>query len=416
MAYSINGGEAVVESVVLSNTLENGAVIEHTFSQSEDFRNAGRYEIAAYTIFPSDLIPTNDIILVNVDHFGSPLLDIGQGQDTIVTLEPITLAASTGYPSYLWQDGSTEEEYYIPNPSEGLYVVSVTAENECVTRDSVYVAYDLPDIALTQILSPVSSCYLDDDLQPSLEILNHGYYRISSEDTLILTYSVDGGSSVLEKVFLESNLNPGQSTILTFDAPYDFSGASSFQFQASVLWTRDGNRSNNVLLSDVELWDLPVAEIAGGEDTLLSGLPVTLDAGSGFSSYLWQDNFTSSSYEVTEPGLYWVEVTNIYGCADRDSVYLGYQTAIQEDIVLLDRVRIYPNPAHEVLNVVFNLDHEEDVILELYTITNSLIYREDFRRVMQNKTRIDVQDLAPGSYVLRIMSGDQLKSLPVIIR
>jgi hypothetical protein len=111
-----------------------------------------------------------------------------------------------------------------------------------------------------------------------------------------------------------------------------------------------------------------------------------------------------------------VEVTNIYGCADRDSVYVGYPTAIQEDIVLLDRVRIYPNPAHEVLNVVFNLDQEEDMILELYTITNSLVYREDFRRVMQNEIRIVVQDLAPGSYVLRIIAGDQLKSLPVIIR
>jgi hypothetical protein len=416
VAYSINGGEAVVESVVLESTLENGSVHMHTFTRAEDFRSPGRYEIVAYTIYASDLIPANDIVLVNVDHFGSPVIDIGQGKDSILVFEPITLSATSGYPSYLWQDGSTGEDFFIENPSEGLYAVGVTGDNECVTIDSVYVAYDRPDIELSQIVSPVSSCQLAQDLQPSIEIMNRGFYRISTADTITITYSVDGGSSVIEQHHLESDLQPGQSVVLTFGSAYDFSGTGLYHLQASVIWSRDEDRSNNVLINEVNVWDPPVVQIAGGEDTLISELPVTLDAGLGYTTYIWQDKSTNSSYEVTEEGLYWVAVTNVYGCADQDSVYVGTSTATGEDFILQDQISIYPNPAHEVLNVAFNLEQEQDVILELYNVTNSLVYRVDLRRVMLNETRIDVQDLAPGAYFLRIIAGDQLKSLPVIIR
>ena len=243
VAYSINGDEAVVESLVLENTLENGSVVEHIFKSAEDFRTPGRYEIAAYTIYASDLIPTNDIVLVNVDHFGSPIIDIGEGTDSILTFEPITLTANPGYPSYLWQDRSSESDYQIPNPSEGMYVVSVTAENECVTTDSVYVAYDRPDIRLSQIVSPVSSCLLDQNHSPSIEISNNGFYRISSSDTLTISYSVDGGGSVLERAQLDADLDPGQSVVLTFASGYDFSGIGTYQLQTNVIWGK-GYRSH----------------------------------------------------------------------------------------------------------------------------------------------------------------------------
>jgi len=262
VAYSINGGEAVMENLVLENTLENGSVVEHIFKSAEDFRAPGRYEIAAYTIYASDLIPTNDIVLVNVDHFGSPIIDIGEGKDTILTFEPITLTANSAYPSYLWQDGSSGSDYHIPNPSEGTYVVRVTAENECVTTDSVYVAYDRPDILLSQIVSPVSSCQLDQNHAPSIEISNNGFYRISSRDTLTISYSVDEGSSVLENAQLDEDLDPGQSVVLTFASGYDFSGIGTYQLQTNVIWGKDTDLTNNMILSTVQVWDPPVVEIA----------------------------------------------------------------------------------------------------------------------------------------------------------
>ncbi len=60
-----------------------------------------------------------------------------------------------------------------------------------------------------------------------------------------------------------------------------------------------------------------------GEDmSVCQGGEALLDAGSGFASYLWSNGQTGQSITVTEGGLYWVEVTNDFGCARRDSVTL----------------------------------------------------------------------------------------------
>ncbi|MEN8201787.1 MAG: T9SS type A sorting domain-containing protein [Bacteroidota bacterium] len=415
VAYSINGREAVVEPVVLNETFENGAVIEHIFSTTEDFRIAGRYEILVYTLFAPDLIPSNDIVFENVDHYGSPVIDIGEGKDTILTFAPLTLSATPGYPSYLWQDGSTDTDYFIADPSEGMYVVSVSADNECVTVDSVYVAYDQPDIELSRIVSPVSTCDLNPDLKPSLEILNKGFYRIPTTDIITITYRVGDESSVIELIHLESDLQSGQSAVLTFGEGYDFSNLGLYQVQASVIWTPDEDVSNNFLINDVNVWTAPVVEIGGGKDTLISDLPLTLDAGSEFSTYIWQDKSTMSTYEVIASGLYWVEVSDAHGCADRDSVYVASITASRDDLILQEQVRIYPNPADEVLFVALELETEQEVVLELYTISNALVLRKELERIRTTETRIKVQDLTPGTYFLRIILDGRPHNTLVII-
>ena len=175
----------------------------------EDFSEPGRYDIMAYTSYESDLVPSNNIVLVSVDHFGSPIVDIGMGSDTMLIYEPVTLSATPGYASYEWQDGSIETDYTVTDPTAGWYKVIVTGENECATHDSVYVAYDRPDLAVARIVSPESSCSQDGARTGFLEILNNGYYRISTEDALMITYSVNGGSSVIEQVHLDSELPLG---------------------------------------------------------------------------------------------------------------------------------------------------------------------------------------------------------------
>ena len=186
--------------------------------------------------------------------------------------------------------------------------------------------------------------------------------------------------------------------------------------QTSVIWAKDTDRTNNMIQSTVHVWDPPVVEIAGGVDTLVSSLPLTLDAGMGFTSYLWQDNSANNTFEVTQEGLYWVAVSSENGCFDRDSVYITTQTGIFEADRPSDQIRIYPNPADEVLNVAFDLDREKEVILELYSISNSLIYRKDLKKIMFNKAQINVQDLAPGSYFLRVTAGSHPYNYMVIIK
>jgi hypothetical protein len=416
VAYSIDGSEAVIEDLVLEGTFEPGTVIHHTFTREEDFSAPGRYEIVAYTEYGSDLVPTNDIVLVNMDHFGSPMVDIGMGQDTMVVYEPVTLSATQGYPSYLWQDGSTDTVYHITEPSQGMYTVEVTGDNGCVTRDSVYVAYDAPDLEVTQLVSPQSACDLEGITVVSIEIANNGYFRIGTGDTLTISYSVDGGSSVIEQIQLDRELLQGETATVEFSTGHDFSALGSYDVQFSLLWSLDENLSNNLLSSTVHVWGYPDVEIEGVGDTLITPLPVTLNAsGPGLATYMWQDLATGPSHEATVPGLYWVMSTDLNGCADTDSVYVDSETSVPAAGLAPGAVRIYPNPVSEVLYVELDLEVDKEVRVELYSVANSLIYREDVRSNAVRETRIDVQDLIPGTYLLRITADEIPHHFKVIV-
>ncbi len=55
---------------------------------------------------------------------------------------------------------------------------------------------------------------------------------------------------------------------------------------------------------------------------------VLLDAGAGFSSYLWQDGSTNQTFTATASGIYFVEANDGGGCVDRDTVSLVLNPAV----------------------------------------------------------------------------------------
>lgn len=64
---------------------------------------------------------------------------------------------------------------------------------------------------------------------------------------------------------------------------------------------------------------LPVVNL-GNDLNILQGNAATLDAGIGFSSYLWSTGETTQTVSVNTDGCYTVLVTNSYGCEGTDTV------------------------------------------------------------------------------------------------
>ncbi|MDF1573934.1 MAG: T9SS type A sorting domain-containing protein [Bacteroidales bacterium] len=414
VSYSVNGSAEVTEDVVLDGVFTNGTIIYHTFSGAVDFSEPGLYDIMVFTTYAPDLIESNNLAFVNVNHYGAPVVDIGNGSDTLFVAEPITLQATPGYPSYLWQDGGSGTEYVIDLPSAGWYKVIVTGDNGCETHDSVFVVYDQPDLAISAHISPLSSCSQSGPSTVSMEIINLGYYRISTLDTLSISYSVDGGASEVEQIFLESNLPPGQSRVLSFTNGYDFSSPGIYSIQTSLIFGPDLDRSNNTIITNVESWELPTVDIGNGKDTLLTDLPVILHAGSGFSSYLWQDYSTEESFSASEVGWYWVSVSNSHGCVTTDSVYVTTQTSARE-VEDFGKVKIYPNPVREQLHVELELFVEREVIIELYSMSNVLVYKGKLQNAIAIESHINVQGFAPGVYVLRVQADQTPYNFLVVV-
>lgn len=414
VAFSVNGSTNVIENVILASTFGAGDTIYHTFSASSDFSLPGDYEITAFTIFAADLVPSNNSKTSNIQVLGVPLVDIGGGQDTIVVYEQIVLSATPGYTSYLWQNGSTGNTFTIDQPGAGLYHVLVTDENGCSTRDTVFVAYDVPDIGISQIISPVSSCALGSAETITIEIKNNGYYRVPASESITLSYSVNEGAPVNESRAIGSNLQPSGSMFLSFNTKYNFSATGSYDLKVSIDFTSDSDPENNEKNAVIEVWGNPVVDIGDGKDTINTTLPIILDAGEGFASYKWQDNFTGSIYNVNQYGLYWVEVTNEHGCSVRDSVYVDSPVGIHKPDPSSLIISIYPNPTDEILNVMIELGFVSDVSLELFTIHNVPVLKKKFFNTSGIEDMVHVGNLASGVYLLRVTTLNYSNTYKII--
>ena len=66
----------------------------------------------------------------------------------------------------------------------------------------------------------------------------------------------------------------------------------------------------------------------GPDKTLCVGNKISLNAGTGYVSYQWQDGSTDSTLTVTQPGLYYVAVTDACANKLRDSIFITAAPAI----------------------------------------------------------------------------------------
>ena len=71
---------------------------------------------------------------------------------------------------------------------------------------------------------------------------------------------------------------------------------------------------------EVEYYQLPVD--LGPNDTICENTSLTLTI-DGYYNFLWQDGSTENYFEVTEPGTYYVDVSDYQGCALRDSIQIA---------------------------------------------------------------------------------------------
>jgi hypothetical protein len=122
-------------------------------------------------------------------------------------------------------------------------------------------------------------------------------------------------------------------------------------------------------------------EIGDGRDTIKTSLPITLDAGTGHTSYLWQNNSVGNTIVATQWNLYWVMVTDEHGCTARDSVYVHSPHHINDLELFPGTVKIYPNPVLDILHLEVEMDAGKHVILEMFNLLDILIYKEDLKEI-----------------------------------
>jgi len=217
---------------------------------------------------------------VTISHLTVPTVNLGADRE-LCEGETIELNAFNDGATYLWQDGSTNPTFTVTKA--GTYTVEVTSKDGCKKSDSVTILYN------------------------PLPVVNLGPDRdICANTTTVLdatqpgmTYKWSTGATTPTITIA----NPGEYWV--------------------TLTSSKGCSATDVIR--INHLPIPVVNL-GPDETLCSGDTKLLNATYPNSTYLWQNGSTNPTFLVTEPGRYWVDVTNELGCVVRDEIWLPYLT------------------------------------------------------------------------------------------
>ncbi|MEP2669554.1 MAG: CARDB domain-containing protein [Cyclobacteriaceae bacterium] len=156
VAFQIDSGTPVVETIPGAVTIVPAGKYEYTFTQKADLSAKQAYTVKAYIIFAGDENTTNDQLETTVTHFPD-LVTTLTGDATICKSTSITLAA-TGGTQYLWDTGDTSASITVSPIVTTTYMVTITNANGCAETKSVIVTVkDIPLINYTNDLGYTSS-------------------------------------------------------------------------------------------------------------------------------------------------------------------------------------------------------------------------------------------------------------------
>jgi gliding motility-associated-like protein len=220
----------------------------------------------------------NGGVMFNLALIGGVVAPVNLGPDVnLCPGDTLILNAGAGYTVYQWQNLAATQTFTVT--TGGVYHVTVTGSCGTTDRDTVTV---------TMLPAPVVN--LGNDTV------------ICSGNSLLL----DAGAG-----FASYNWQNGSST-------QTFSVNTSGTYHVTVTNASNCDDRDSI---QVTVNPSPVVNL-GPDQSVCGGTNVTLDAGAGFSGYLWHDGSSGQTFSTTVSGVYHVTVTNAFGCTDRDSLTL----------------------------------------------------------------------------------------------
>ena len=406
--YKINNDIKDEEKFVLEHELSPGDTYTFQSGLGYDFSGIGEYDVMIYYT-GKDGYKANDTISQKILVEGLPEVDIG---NDIYTTQPDTvrLDAGEGFYSYEWQDGSEEQIFEVTSTKTRDYSVIVTNKYGCTDSDTIRV--NTFDLALEELIEPQSYCTLSVDETFKVEVKNTGHETFEKGYTVPIVYIVNNDIQVEEDFVLEKDISPGETITINSEEKFDLSATGDYEIKVyhSI---KDGDALNDTLVENIEVSGLP--EVYIGEDIYSTQIDtIVLNAGRGFDSYYWHDGSRDQVFYVYEEGIHWVEVTDIYGCQDSDTLEIVNTTDV-EDIAFSDHdISLYPNPVDDYIYITLDLKGEHKVLFHIVGMSGNIIEKHEYDSYENDLYEIYVGNFDPGIYFLRVIIQNQQKVIRFI--
>ncbi|NNC95269.1 MAG: T9SS type A sorting domain-containing protein [Chitinophagales bacterium] len=256
---------------------------------------------------------SSDTITIQVDSLPTPtmtgLFAICPGGFANLTTTPI-------YPIYKWSTGSTNQSISIAVP--GTYTVTVTDNNGCTGSASGITFNGLPPMPV--ISGPTAICP-------------------ASNETLSV-----------QSTFSNYIWSTGETT-----ASINISSGSIYTVTVTDVNGCTAAKSLNV----VQL--VPPQPVISGALSFCGGNSTVLDAGIGFSNYIWSNGATTQTITVDSAGVYAVTVTDAFGCIGDTSVTVSQFGSLPQT----------PGPISGLVHGVCNTS---GVVYSILPVINTTLY------------------------------------------
>jgi len=169
-----------------------------------------------------------------------------------------------------------------------------------------------------------------------------------------------------------------------------FSNTGTYHVRATAFYL---NGHQEQAIREIKIYALPVVDL-GIDHTICPGEQVTLDAGYGFESYIWNTGQQGQSIIVSDTGTYCVEVTSAMGCANTDCVIVNRHVA---PLINEDNLNLAPTTCGGSTGAITGLE---------ITGTTELTFQWKDGSDQSFGSNLDINHLPVENYVLYITDGN----------
>ncbi|NSW45773.1 MAG: T9SS type A sorting domain-containing protein [Bacteroidales bacterium] len=403
-------------------------------------------------------VPLLTASIINVQHnacFG--------GSSGSATANPIN-----GNPpyTYKWSNGKTTQT--ISNLYAGTYTVTIT--DQCGTRATASVTITQSNKVNASVSSTPATCRGGNDgtataipiggstpytykwsdgqtTQTAINLLGGNIYKVTVKDgcanTVVKSITINQPAALSGTVitYASSPCVPTGSAVATGTngtPPYTYkwnTGATT-----SSIYNLSANTTYTVTIKDACGAQKSISKTVGAKTITITATPTctptgtcqgkivaNVTGGDAPYTYKWSNGQTTQTAINLCTGYYKVTVTDVNGCTKRKTgIYVSncaksftieddtYEDNENEEIT--EKIRIYPNPVSDILNIQLPLESlDEYSLIEMYDILGNLITKHQPELTL-SEIKINVSHLSEGIYFIKIYQGSQIYQYKMIIR
>lgn len=271
-------------------------------------------------------------------------LQSSSGNYHLCNNDSIILTAPTGF-TYSWNTGDNSQSITID--TTGDYQVTLTDSIGNQEILPIFHSYKYPFPQLPHFTDSITHNCTGGNFDVCLSMP----YSDSTYDRNFIWWKQGGGYQTSQPILFE------------------ISGLPAGLYYCTTANVCGIDTSGNIILQSNQ----PPSITLGNDTTLCITQSITLDAGNGFSNYLWQDGSTTqtiiASSTTADTLNYSVQVTDTNGCAATDALQIIFDICAGINSVTENNFIIQPNPSTGKATIFFSNSEKERITATIFSAT-----------------------------------------------